>query len=196
VTSVFQHPQLFLVIFLPTVLFATASLAAEPRQSQRPAANEIEQLLKVQAPVVLCIDDEPALGGQPSGKAYAKAAASGYRSVLTLRSKKDGIDLLRERWMVEQHRLRYFNIPTVPNAPRRAQVDEFLALVRDPANHPMLINCGFAERAAPLMMIFRIIEQGWSEERALDEAVRTGLPREPLKQFARDYLAHRKSINK
>jgi hypothetical protein len=46
------------------------------------------------------------------------------------------------------------------------------------------------------MMIFRIIEQGWSEEKALDEAVRAGLPREPLKKFAQDYLERRKSIKK
>jgi protein tyrosine phosphatase (PTP) superfamily phosphohydrolase (DUF442 family) len=180
---------------LAAALSATPTVldGAEFRQSDRPPANQVEQWLKVDVPVVLCIDDKPTAGGQPSGQAYAKAAASGYRSILTLRTKKDGVDLLRERSMVERQEMRFFNIPVVPNTPRRAQADEFLALVRDKANHPMLINCAFAERVAPLMMIFRIVEQGWSKEKALDEATRMGLSREPLKKFAESFLAQRKS---
>jgi protein tyrosine phosphatase (PTP) superfamily phosphohydrolase (DUF442 family) len=173
---------------IPTVL-----AAAEVRQSGLPPANQLEQLLNVNAPIVLCIDDKPAAGGQPSGQAYAKAAASGYRSILTLRTKKDGVDLVRERWMVEQQKMRFFNIPVTPDTPRPAQVDEFLALARDQANQPMLINCAFADRVAPLMMIFRIVDQGWSKEKALEEATRSGLRKEPLRKFAESYLAQRKS---
>ena len=148
--------------------------------------------MNVDVPVVLCIDDKPAPGGQPSGAAYAKAAANGYRSVLTLRSKRDGVDLVRERLMVEQSRIRYFNIPATARLPGYEQVNQFLALVRDPSNHPMLVNCAFAERVAPLMMIFRITEQGWSEEKAIEEAARGGLKRDPLKTFVREYLARQK----
>ena len=39
----------------------------------------------------------------------------------------------------------------------------------------MLINCAFAERVAPFMLIFRIVEQGWSEDKAVEEASRSGL---------------------
>ncbi len=73
--------------------------------------------------------------------------------------------------------------------PPRKQVDEFLRVARDKANHPMLLNCAFAERVAPLMMIFRIVEQGWSEERAIKEASQSGIKSDSLKKFARDYLA-------
>ena len=166
---------------------------AENGQNDRRSSNTIEQLLKVDVPVVLCIDDKPTAGGQPSGQAYAKAAASGYRSIVTLRTNKDAVDLLRERSMVERQKMRYYNIPVVPNAPRAAQADEFLALVRDKKNHPMLVNCAFADRVAPLMMIFRIAEQGWSKEKALEEATRMGLSKEPLTKFAESYLAQRKS---
>ncbi|HEY7221155.1 MAG TPA: hypothetical protein VH985_22475, partial [Candidatus Binatia bacterium] len=148
----------------------------------------------VDAPMVLCIDDKPMVGGQPSAAAYAKAAASGYRSVLTLRSAKDGVQLTRERLLVEQNKLRYFNIPFSGKLPRREQVDEFLRLVQDPANHPMLINCAFAERVAPLMMLFRITTQGWSEDQAVEEASLSGLKRDQLKLFAQKYHASRKQI--
>jgi protein tyrosine phosphatase (PTP) superfamily phosphohydrolase (DUF442 family) len=148
--------------------------------------------VNVEAPVVLCIDDKPTAGGQPSGSAYAKAAANGFRSVLTLRSKADGVDLLREQLMVEQNKMRYFNIPAAAKLPPREQVDEFLSLARDKANYPMLINCAFAERVAPFMMIFRITEQGWNEDKAIEEANRSGLNRDQAKKFSKDYLSRLK----
>lgn len=162
--------------------------AAPAPQTERPLPNRFERSANVDVPVVLCIDDKPSAGGQPSGAAYARAAASGYRSVLTLRTKQDGVDLLRERLTVEQNKMRYFNIPASAKLPRHEQVDEFLALVRDKANHPMLINCAFAERVAPFMMIFRITEQGWNEDKAAEEAHRNGLKHEQLKKFTNDYL--------
>jgi protein tyrosine phosphatase (PTP) superfamily phosphohydrolase (DUF442 family) len=174
------------------VLFSwTSPSANEPRQSRRPAATELEPLRKADAPIVLCIDDKPSVGGQPSDQAYAKAAASGFRSVLTLRARTDGVDLWRERLMVEKNRLRYFNLPVLAAFPRLGQLDEFLRLVRDNANHPMLINCAFAERVAPYMMMFNLVERGWTDERAVDEASKSGLRREVLQELARNYLKAR-----
>jgi len=179
-------------------IFACAALALavatfSAAQQSSPAATPFEQLgRRADPPVVLCIDDKPGAGGQPSRQAYAKAAQSGYRSVLTLRTAKDGVDRTRERLIVEQSGLRYFNLP-IARLPRREQVDEFLTLANDPANQPMLVNCAFAERIAPLMMMFRILEQGWTEERALEEArLSTGHEAGELKNFARNYLAARK----
>jgi hypothetical protein len=177
-------------------LGATAIAADAPRQSPRLPAQDLDALRQVDAPIVLCIDDKPTAGGQPSGHAYAKAMTSGFRSVLTLRSPNDGVDLLRERLMVEKNRLRYFNLPALGALPRLDQIDEFLGLLRDPVNHPMLINCAFAERVAPYMMIFRMVEQGWSEDKAIEEAVRTGLRADPLKTLAREYISRLKATKK
>jgi hypothetical protein len=43
------------------------------------------------------------------------------------------------------------------------------------------------------MMIYRVVEQGWSEERAEEEAVKIGLRSEELKKFAREVIARRKA---
>ena len=173
------------------ILAIAALLLAPARASsaEQPLPSQFERSVKVEAPVVLCIDDKPAVGGQPTHSAYAKAAANGFRSVLTLRAPKDGVDPMRERFIVEQNKLSYFNIPAAVKLPRHNQVDEFLNLVREPANHPMLINCAFAERVAPFMLIFRIVEQGWSEDKAVEEASRSGLKSAQLKKFTQEYLA-------
>jgi protein tyrosine phosphatase (PTP) superfamily phosphohydrolase (DUF442 family) len=176
---------------LAIMAFPYAGSAQEPRQSQKPVAGEFDALLKVEPPIILCIDHKPTAGGQPSDQAYAKAAANGFRSVLTLRSRSDGVDLLRERFMVEKNQLRYFNLPVLATLPKQNQVDEFLALLRDKRNQPMLINCAFAERVAPYLMMFNLAERGWDEERAVEEASKSGLHRKSLQELARNYLKAR-----
>ena len=175
-------------------LFISQLQIAAAQKSEQPSAKQFELSSKgIEPPVVLCIDDKPGIGADPSSQAYAKAAKNGFRSVLTLRSTKDGVDIVRERFMVEQNKLRYFNISATANLPRREQVDEFLKLARDPANHPMLINCAFAERIAPFMMMFRVIEQGWNEEKAIEEASKSGLQASKLKPFLKSYLSRKHS---
>ena len=43
------------------------------------------------------------------------------------------------------------------------------------------------------MMIFRVLEQGWPEDKAQEEAVKIGLTGEGLKKFAQEYIAQRRS---
>src|SRR5262245_36119040 len=75
------------------------SSAQEARQNERPSIRKFAETAHTDAPIILCIDDKATSGGQPTDHAYAKAAANGFRSVLTFRSSKDGVDPLRERLM-------------------------------------------------------------------------------------------------
>lgn len=179
-----------LVASVLTLLFGAMIVNAQ--QSDRVRLDQIQQALKPDVPRLLCLDDRFATGGQPADSAYAKTAASGFRSVLSLRTGSEGVDLFRERALVEKNKMRYFNIQVISSAPQPSQADEFLRLVRDPANHPMLINCATANRVGAFMMIYRVLEQGWSEDRALDEAVKIGTTTNTLKKFARDYIAQHK----
>lgn len=180
--------KLFIYAFAVLVSMGATALEGGSHQSVNPGAHGLASPSRAEAPVVLCVDDKPAAGGQPTSAGYAKAAANGFRSVLTLRAPADKIDVARERFMVERHNMRHFNIAISSQLPRRDQVDQFLSLVRDKANHPMLLNCGFAERVAPLMLIFRMVEHGWPEDRAIEEAAQSGIKAIVLKKFAGDYL--------
>jgi len=84
------------VMFFSTITFAAESPKANPMRPE-----QIQKLLSPDVPRVLCLDENFATGGQPTGDAYAKAAASGFSSVLSLRTATEGIDLLRERAQVE-----------------------------------------------------------------------------------------------
>src|SRR5262245_34497408 len=181
---------LFLAVGLA---ISTLTIAAEDQPKDRVRLDQVERYLKSDVPRVLCLDDNFATGGQPTEQAFAKVAASGFRSVLSLRTSGEGIDLKRERSLVEKTGLRYFNIPVVSSAPRAEQADEFIRLVKEQSNHPMLINCASANRVGAFMMIYRVLEQGWSQEKALEEALKIGLRGDELKKFAQSYIAQHKT---
>jgi protein tyrosine phosphatase (PTP) superfamily phosphohydrolase (DUF442 family) len=170
------------------LLFSISAPAADAPQGDRARLDQIERYLKADVPRILCLDNDFASSAQPTDQAYTKAATSGFRSVLSLRTGSEGVDLSRERSLVEKSKMRYFNIPVVSSAPKPEQADEFIRLVKDKSNHPMLINCASANRVGAFMMIYRVLEQGWSEDKALAEAVKIGTSSANLKQFAHDYI--------
>jgi len=178
---------------LSILALSTLSMAAEIPGNERARLDQIERSLRSDVPHVLCLDGSFTTGGQPTEQAYAKAAAGGFHSVLSLRTANEGVDLKRERSLVEQNKMRYFNIPVVSSAPRPQQADEFIRLVKEKSNHPMLIHCASANRVGAFMMIFRVLEQGWAEDKAMEEAIKIGLRGDELKKFARDYIAKHKT---
>jgi len=162
------------------------------QQPGRERLGQIEESLKADVPRILCLNESFATAGQPSDQAYGKLAANGFRSVLNLRTASEGIDLEKERSLVEKSGMRYINIPVVSGAPQSEQVDDFLKVVKNADNHPMLIHCGSANRVGAFWMIYRVMEQGWTEEKALEEATKIGLTSPGLKTFARNYVASHK----
>ncbi|MSP37164.1 MAG: hypothetical protein EXR70_01565 [Deltaproteobacteria bacterium] len=186
-------PSLPTAVLLLSVLFPATALAAEAPVTKRAELERIERALGADVPKVLCLDDSFTTGAQPTAEAYGKAAANGFRAVLSLRTNSEGIDLVLERARVESQRLRYFNIPVNGSAPRPEQADEFLRIARDKSNHPMLVNCASANRVGAFMMILRVVDQKWSEGKALEEAIKIGLASEVLQKFAKDYIALHKA---
>jgi uncharacterized protein (TIGR01244 family) len=183
--------QLFLIVIVG-ILASPGSWALRLPQTGRERLDQIEQALQTDVPRLLCLADGLATGAQPNDQAFSKLAENGFRTVLNLRTASEGADLEKERKLVEQSGMRYINIPVVAKAPRAEQADEFIRVVKEKANHPMLIHCRSASRVGAFMMIYRVLQQGWSEEKAEEEAVRIGLHTEELRKFAKDYIHQHK----
>jgi uncharacterized protein (TIGR01244 family) len=173
--------------------FSTPAPLLNAQEGERARLDRIEQDLKDDVPRLLCLNDSLATGAQPSEQAFGKIAASGFRSVLNLRTAAEGVDLEKERASVQRSGMRYFHIPVISTAPRAEQADEFIRVVREKAHHPMLIHCASANRVGAFMMIYRVLEHGWNEKKALDEAVKIGLSSDGLKKFAESYIAQHKT---
>lgn len=180
-------------ITLIVFAFISTAFAQQPKSEK---LTKIEQALKDDAPKILCLSEDIATAGQPKEEAFAKLAANGFRSVLNLRTEAEGADLKREQELVEKSAMKYFNVPVVGSAPKVESVEAFIKIVKDKSNHPMLIHCASANRVGAFWMIYRVVEQGWATDKALEEATRIGLSNPALTKFAQDYIAAHKQGNK
>ncbi|MFY9554076.1 MAG: protein tyrosine phosphatase family protein [Blastocatellia bacterium] len=179
----------FIVLF--TIAASVSGISAATAQQERSRLDKIQEDLKGDVPRILCVDERIATGGQPTDGAFQKLAANGYRAVLSLRTSSEGIDQKHEQEAIEKAGMRYVNIPVISSAPKPEQVDVFINAVKDKNNHPMLIHCGSANRVGAFWMIYRVVDQGWPEDKALDEATRIGLTSPTLKAFAHEYIVSR-----
>jgi uncharacterized protein (TIGR01244 family) len=176
-----------------SVLFAFFAFAQQPKSEK---LTRVEQALKDDVPRLLCVNENIATAGQPKDAAFARLAANGFRAVLNLRTAAEEIDLKREQELIEKAGMKYIGIPFASGAPSPEVVDAFIKAAKDESNHPMLIHCGSANRVSALFMIYRVLDQGWTGEKALEEAVQIGLTSPALKKYAQDYIAAHKQKGK
>ena len=128
-------------------------------------------------------------GGQPRIEHFTRLKSEGIRAVVNLRTPGEH-RADEERQAVEQAGLKYFNIPVVYREPKAEQVDEFLKITDDPANRPAFIHCTAAIRVGAFWLIRRVVRDGWTWDRALEDARKVGLVNAPhLEEFAKAYLA-------
>jgi uncharacterized protein (TIGR01244 family) len=176
---------------LAVMIICSLALSAASAPQGREKLDQIQQSLKDDVPNILCVDERFATGGQPTDSAFAKLAAHGYRAVLSLRTASEGVDLKQQQEAVEKAGMHYVSVPVVSSAPKPEMVDAFIKAVKDKDNQPMLIHCGSANRVGAFWMIYRVVEQGWPEEKALEEATKIGLRSPVLKTFAHEYITSR-----
>ncbi|MEW6126154.1 MAG: protein tyrosine phosphatase family protein [Acidobacteriota bacterium] len=172
-------------------LALTLTFAQQPKSEK---LTKLEDALKDDVPKILCVNENFATAAQPKDEAWAKLAANGFKAVLNLRTANEGIDFAKEREAIEKAGMRYLNIPITGSDPKAEQAEAFIKTVKDASNHPMLIHCASANRVGAFFMIYRVIEQGWAEDKALEEAKQIGLTSPVLTKFAQDYIAaHKKN---
>src|SRR5215831_16097397 len=121
----------------------------------------------------------------------------GIRSVIDLRTDDDQPEVEQERALLETVGVRHFRIPS-KQVPSAQNLDDFIAVMEDPTNRPVLIHCKHGVGRAPLYeAIYRIEFQGWDPERARESAYwRSGFgafePRDPKGRYLREYTRRRR----
>ncbi|MBO0801162.1 MAG: hypothetical protein J2P31_20275 [Blastocatellia bacterium] len=140
----------------------------------------------------LKVDKEFCTGGQPRLEHLAKLKADGVKAIINLRQPSEH-RAAEEEAEAKKLGLRYFNIPVAVATPKDEQADEFLKITDDPANRPAFIHCNAAVRVGAFWMIRRVLRDGWTIEKAEDEAKQIGLVNAPqLNEFARNYIEQHK----
>lgn len=114
--------------------------------------------------------------GQPRSVGLPVLRLLGVRTVVTLRSKMDEEALAEAAWC-RRHSVRLVRVPLKGD---RATIDRsvaaILALVADRRNHPILVHCAQGkERSGLVSAVFRMEQDGWSNQKALKEMYDRGL---------------------
>ena len=169
-----------LVAVVAALLLFTAVLAA-PQEEAPPIRN------------FLRVNKDFCTGGQPRTEHLAKLKEEGVKAIINLRPPGEH-RAEEEKAEAERLGLRYFNIPLVFREPKEEQATEFLKLTDDEANRPAFIHCTGAIRVGAFWMIRRVLRDGWTIERAEEEAKQIGLRENPhLNEFARNYIERHRS---
>jgi len=126
----------------------------------------------------------------------------GIKTVVTLRTVRDPANPYSDAWeeqVCAAHGVRHVRILPRPwivdekgELPAGHVVADFLAVMDDAANHPVLVHC-FAgvHRTGTLCAIYRMEYQHWPADRAIREMEELGFQpgqnREAIEEYLRDY---------
>ena len=117
------------------------------------------------------IDRDLAVGGLVSNEALPELKRRGFKSVINLRRASEvNANVEAEGDAVRAAGMKYINIPFSAGDPfdvASAQVEPFLKALADPANLPALAHSVQSHRPTGLLVIKRVVKDGWSLEKAL-----------------------------
>ena len=111
---------------------------------------------------------------QPTREGLQALPKLGIKTVIDLRGASDRSG---EAQLLQEMGIKYINIP-MPSlgAPSPESVKQALALLIDQNAWPILVHCERgADRTGTVIACLRISQDGWSNQRALDEAKQLGL---------------------
>lgn len=163
-----------------SVLVLSLSVAASAQTKQERAG--IVNFTKVDA-VVAC-------GGATETSALDGLAKDGFKSVINLRlATEPNANIELNAAHARSLGLNYIHIPFNGQQPDPKAVDQFLAAIANKANQPVYVHCGSASRVGAVWLVKRVLQDGWTIEKATEEAKLIGLRSEALEKFALGYIA-------
>ena len=169
---------------LTTLLILAFAVSAAAQVTKQERAG-IVNFSKVDA-VVAC-------GGATETSALDGLAKDGFKSVINLRlATEANANIELNASHAKSLGLNYIHIPFNGQQPDPKAVDQFLAAIANKANQPVFVHCGSASRVGSMWMVKRVLQDGWTIEKATEEAKLIGLRGEPLEKFALSYIAANK----
>lgn len=139
------------------------------------------------------VDAVVACGGATDTAALDGLKADGFKAVINLRTAgEQGANLEQNAARAKEIGIKYISIPFSPQTPDPKAVDTFLAEIANKQNQPVFVHCGSASRVGSFWLVKRVLQDGWTVEKATEEAKFIGLKGEPLEKFALDYISSHK----
>ena len=161
------------LVLLP-LLVSLAIIAQEPEKKNKDLPNFHK------------VNDNLYRGGQPMNGGLKKLAGLGIKTVVNLRG--DGEEVRNEEATVNDLGMRYVSVPMSNlGRPTDGQIRQVMEIIETDANAPVFIHCRRgADRTGVVVAVYRIIHDGWTADRAIEEAKRYGMGY--VQFMKRDYI--------
>jgi len=139
------------------------------------------------------VDAVVACGGATDTAALEGLKADGFKAVINLRTAgEQGANIEQNTARAKELGLKYIHIPFNTQQMDPKVIDQFLAAIADKSNQPAFVHCGSASRVGSVWLAKRVLQDGWTIEKATEEAKTIGLRSEALEKYALDYIAAHK----
>jgi protein tyrosine phosphatase (PTP) superfamily phosphohydrolase (DUF442 family) len=146
------------------------------------------------------VSDHLYRGGQPKTGGLKKLSDLGVKTIINLRGDSD--DTRAEGREAASLGMEYFNIPMSSSGrPTEEQVRRVFEIIetKEKADSTVFVHCRRgSDRTGAIIAVFRIKHDGWTAERAIDEANRYGLGFIQFRKrdFINDYFKQRQIDSK
>ena len=162
------HQYPFLRRQLAALALAVAIAAPAAAKDARPQATA-----SVSAPVVRIdnfgrINERYYRGAMPGDEDFADLVKLGVNTTIDLTDQDGESD---EQQLAERAGMKFLKIAMNTRiAPTAEQIATFMSIVNDPENQPVYVHCvGGRHRTGVMTAIYRMIEDGWTADRAFQE---------------------------
>ena len=155
------------------------------RQSETiPAQNKWAERIELPGlPNLHKVSDDLYRGAQPTAEGMKQLEKLGVKTVVNLRS------LHSDRDEIKGTGLTYEHINMTPSNIEDKDVVRFLRIVTDGSRTPVFVHCQHgADRTGTMCAIYRIAEQGWSKDEAIEEMTKGGFGFHSIWQNLPDYI--------
>ena len=179
--------------FTTLLVLALAVPAAAPTFAKATAGEQVTKQERAGIVNFSKVDAVVACGGATDTSALEGLKADGFKAIINLRTPgEQGANLEQNAARAKELGLKYISIPFSTQQLDPKVIDTFLAAIADKSNQPAFVHCGSASRVGSVWLAKRVIQDGWTIEKATEEAKAIGLRGEPLEKFALDYIASHK----
>lgn len=162
-------------------LLVVAFLAAAPLAAQIPEKADPSDV-----PNYRRVSPALATAGQPSPEALARLKEMGFKTVINLRTEKEGAKAEGET--VQAAGLRYVWVPITAETFGAADVDAVAKVLDDPAAGPVLLHCSSANRVGAVWTVLQS-RKGKTPEEAEAEGRTIGLSSPAMVEAMKRVLA-------
>jgi tyrosine-protein phosphatase SIW14 len=172
-----------MALVLILALFSFLAIAQQPESSHKELPNFHR------------VNESLYRGGQPKTGGLKKLAELGIKTIVNLRGDSD--DTRAEGREALRLGMRYFNIPmSAAGRPSDDQVRRVLEIIEEKEQSPVFVHCRRgSDRTGAIIAIYRIKRDGWTAERAIEEANSYGLGFIQFRKrdYIKDYFQQRQN---